>query len=178
MAEMAISRDPDEELVALGLGSCIGLAIVDRPGGIAGLAHVVLPESHPGAGPAGKFADTAVPEMLAKLRAAGAIERRLEVALVGGARMFQVSGGLDIGSRNEQAVRAALSALRLRVSAHQTGGNQGRTVRVLPGSGLVTSRTAGTPPMTLLEGRPGAGGSAARPAAGRPSDLIRTGGRP
>jgi len=30
MGEIAVSRDPGEELVAVGLGSCIGLAIVDR----------------------------------------------------------------------------------------------------------------------------------------------------
>ncbi len=32
-----------EGLVALGLGSCIGLVLLDRRKGVAGLAHVVLP---------------------------------------------------------------------------------------------------------------------------------------
>ena len=58
---------------AIGLGSCIGLALVDRQAGVAGLAHVVLPESQRRrrAGRA-KFADLAVPELLARARGAPA----------------------------------------------------------------------------------------------------------
>ena len=127
MGEMIVSRDPNEELVALGLGSCIGLAIVDRTAGVAGLAHIVLPESNDRVNQIGKFADTAVPELIARMRRARAVERRFETALVGGAQMFEMSGGLDIGARNEAAVRAALSEARIRVKAARTGGNAGRT---------------------------------------------------
>ena len=42
MGEIAVSKSPGELLVSLGLGSCIGLALVDRRLGVAGLAHVVL----------------------------------------------------------------------------------------------------------------------------------------
>ncbi len=45
MGELAVSSTVGDELVAIGLGSCIGLAMVDREAGVAGLAHVVLPES-------------------------------------------------------------------------------------------------------------------------------------
>ena len=68
MGEMVVSSDPNEELVALGLGSCIGLAIVDRTAGVAGLAHIVLPESNDRVDQVGKFADTAVPELIEKMR--------------------------------------------------------------------------------------------------------------
>ena len=45
-------------LVSLGLGSCIGLALVDRRLGVAGLAHVVLPRARAhGHGNPRKFAD-------------------------------------------------------------------------------------------------------------------------
>jgi chemotaxis protein CheD len=151
MGEMAVSKDPNEELVALGLGSCIGLAIVDRTAGVAGLAHIVLPESSDRTDHVGKFADTAVPELLARMRKAGAVERRFETALVGGAQMFEMSGGLDIGARNEAAVRAALSKARVRVKAARTGGNAGRTLKIAVGAMLVTVRGAGQPSETLLE---------------------------
>ncbi|MGP0047906.1 MAG: chemotaxis protein CheD [Solirubrobacteraceae bacterium] len=164
MGEIAVSRDPAEELVALGLGSCIGLAILDRTAGVAGLAHVVLPESQPGAGPAGKFADLAIPELIGLLRSAGAVDRRFETVLVGGARMFEMSGGLDIGARNEAAVRAALSRNRISVRAAETGGNKGRTVRVLVGAGVVTCRSGGTGAVTLLQPR-SAGRGDPQPAA-------------
>jgi chemotaxis protein CheD len=164
MGEMVVSDNPNDELVALGLGSCIGLAIVDRLAGVAGLAHIVLPESGDKVDQIGKFADTAVPELIARLRRAGAVARRFETAIVGGARMFEVSGGLDIGTRNEAAVRAALSAARVSISAAQTGGNQGRTVRIAVGECLVAVRVAGQPAVALLEGhgRSGNGGSAGR----------------
>lgn len=149
MGKMVVSTDPNDELIALGLGSCIGLAIVDRPAGVAGLAHIVLPESHP-AGDPGKFADTAVPQMVERMRAAGAVVRRMEAAIAGGARMFEMSGGLDIGARNDQAVRAALSVAKITLRAGETGGNQGRTIRIKVGEGLVTVRAAGQTPVTLL----------------------------
>lgn len=154
MGEMVVSSTATDELVALGLGSCIGLAIIDRSAGIAGLAHIVLPESGDRTDQIGKFADTAVPELIARLRRAGAVERRLQAALVGGAQMFQMSGGLDIGSRNEYAVRAALAKARIRVRAAECGGSQGRTIKVDVGEGRVTVRAAGEPPITLLAGRP------------------------
>jgi len=152
MGEMVVSADPTAELMALGLGSCIGLAIVDRTAGVAGLAHIVLPESYSGSEP-GKFADTAVPALLARLRRAGAVERRMEAAIAGGARMFEMSGALDIGSRNDQAVRGALSAAGIALHASETGGSQGRTIRVEVGTGRVTVRAAGQPAETLLAKR-------------------------
>lgn len=160
MGEMVVSSDPSEELVALGLGSCIGLAMVDRTAGVAGLAHIVLPESNDRGDQVGKFADTAVPELIAKMVKAGAVERRFEVAIAGGARMFEMSGGLDIGSRNETAVRAALAKARITIKAAETGGSSGRTVKISVGDLLVTVRCAGQPAETLLEGR------ATRTAAG------------
>lgn len=150
MGEMVVSTAPTDELVALGLGSCIGLAIVDRTAGVAGLAHVVLPESH-GTGESGKFADTAVPELVARMKRAGAVGRRMEAAIAGGASMFEMSGALDIGARNAQAVRDALSAARIRLVAAETGGNQGRTIRVAVGGGTVTVRSAGQPAVTMLD---------------------------
>ena len=153
MGEMVVSNDPNEELVALGLGSCIGLAMVDRTAGVAGLAHIVLPESNDRGEQVGKFADTAVPELIAKMRAAGGVVRRFETAIAGGARMFEMSGGLDIGQRNEAAVRAALAKARIPLKAAKTGGNTGRTVKVSMSELLVTVRSAGQRPETLLEGR-------------------------
>ena len=151
MGEMVVSKDLNEELVALGLGSCIGLGIVDRAAGVAGLAHIVLPESNDRAGQAGRFADTAVPELIARMRRAGAVERRFESVIVGGARMFDMSGGLDIGARNDAAVRAALSKARVRLAAAHTGGTSGRTLTIAVAGMLVTVRSAGHPAETLLE---------------------------
>lgn len=158
MGEIAVAT-ANEELIALGLGSCIGLAIVDWTAQVAGLAHVVLPDSGGRTNEPGKFADTAVPQLLRLLDRAGAAPRRLEAAIAGGARMFETSGGLDIGARNEQAVRTALAAERIKVRVSRTGGNQGRTVKVSLVEGLVTVRVAGEQPETLIEHPGSRGGS-------------------
>jgi chemotaxis protein CheD len=150
MGEMSVGTTPSDELVAIGLGSCIGLALVDRVARVAGLAHVVLPESQGAGGPAGKFADLAVPELIRQLLDAGARRERLEAVLVGGARMFALGNGLDIGSRNEAAVREALKSARLPIRGAETGGNSGRTIKVAPAEGTVNVHQAGGKPVELL----------------------------
>ena len=64
MAEIVASRKESDVLVAMGLGSCIGVALLDRASPVAGLAHVVLPEGRSGTAVPAKFADTAVPELI------------------------------------------------------------------------------------------------------------------
>jgi chemotaxis protein CheD len=145
MGELAASKTLGEMLVTLGLGSCIGLVLLDRRMGVAGLAHVVLPDS---AGHAHvnqfKFADHAVPELLKRVLALGARRPMLESVLVGGASMFaSIGGSMEVGARNEAAVKAQLAALRIRVNASATGGTRCRTVRVDPKTGIVLVREAG-----------------------------------
>ena len=132
MGELAVSRSPGDVLVALGLGSCIGLVLIDRAKQIAGLAHVMLPDSSssPNASKL-KFADHAVPELLRKVVALGATPGRLQAYLVGGAKMFSFGGSsLDVGARNEEATLAHLEKHRIRVAGKVTAGTTGRTVRV------------------------------------------------
>jgi chemotaxis protein CheD len=144
MGEYAFSATVGDTLVSLGLGSCIGLALIDRRATVAGLAHVVLPAAEGRDGAPGKFADTAVPALLDAVLALGARQMRLEAVLVGGASMFSFGGnGLEVGQRNDAAVRAALAQLRIPVLAAETGGSKGRTVRVSVEAGIVTSKAAG-----------------------------------
>ena len=52
---------PGDELVARGLGSCIGLALVDRVAAWPGWPTSCCPRRRPGIQAPGKFADRAVP---------------------------------------------------------------------------------------------------------------------
>jgi chemotaxis protein CheD len=154
MGEHAVSKTPGGVLVSLGLGSCIGLALVARGGVFAGLAHVMLPDSRDGGGGAtAKFADTAVPLLVAELARLGVPRARLSAAIVGGAQMFSFgsAAGLDIGRRNEEAVRDALAEAAIPVAAARTRGTTGRTIRVHVGSGLVTVKDVGGAEVPLLE---------------------------
>jgi chemotaxis protein CheD len=153
MGEIAVSSNPGDVLISLGLGSCIGLALVDQRRGIAGLAHVMLPEAIAGGGPIGKFADVAVPALVEQTTALGSSRAMLSAVLVGGAQMFALggSGALDIGVRNDTAVRAALAKERITIVAAETGGSKGRTIRVMPG-GAVLSKAAGGAEIELMPG--------------------------
>ena len=151
MGEMAVSADPEIVLVSIGLGSCIGLALVDAAAGVCGLAHIMLP------GPgdterrcASTFADTGVPALMQAVKALGA--RRPTAVIVGGAQMFGARGAgrMQVGSRNETAVRAALQAARIPLVAAQTGGGSGRTIRVYLADARVTARIAGGSETDLL----------------------------
>jgi chemotaxis protein CheD len=150
MSEIAVSAVPGDELVSVGLGSCIGLALVCRRRGACGLAHVMLPDSGGRAAdrPA-KYGDQAVPELLARLELLGVSRRSLDAVVVGGAQMFADANGMAIGARNEAAVRAALEHVRVPVVASATGGSTGRTVRVHVATGTVTVREAGDSEVTL-----------------------------
>jgi chemotaxis protein CheD len=154
MGELAVSRVPGDVLVSIGLGSCIGLALVDRARSVAGLAHVMLPEStgSPDAASRHKFADLAVPALIDKVVALGTSATRLEAVLVGGARMFSFGGSsLDIGARNEEATLAELRKRGIRVIAKATSGTKGRTIRVHVEGGRILFKEAGGVESTLLE---------------------------
>jgi len=151
MGELAASADRAAVLVSMGLGSCIGLALVDAGAGVAGLAHIVLP----GPGDAehrspGTFAHSAVPALVRAVTALGA--RDLSAVIVGGAQMLgaDVAGRTRVGARNAAAVRAALTVAGITVVAADTGGDGGRTIRVHVDRALVTSRVTGGTETALL----------------------------
>ena len=144
MGELAISDTPGEVLVSLGLGSCIGLALVDKRAGVAGLAHIVLPETSgtPKPEAMNKFADHAVPALVEGMVERGASRVFMQASLVGGASMF-AGAGLEVGQRNAAAVRELIAARRVPVVAEAVGGSRGRTVKVDVTSGTVSVREAG-----------------------------------
>ncbi len=151
MGEIAVSRAPGDVLVSVGLGSCIGLALVCRRGRACGLAHVMLPESggREALDRPGKYADQAVPALLAGLALLGARPAALDAIVVGGAQMFTGAVGMEIGARNEVAVRAALARAGVTVIAAATAGALGRTIRVHVADGTVTVREAGSQEVNL-----------------------------
>jgi chemotaxis protein CheD len=150
MGDLSASAVAGEVLVSVGLGSCIGLALVCRRGRACGLAHVVLPDcaGRDSERPA-KFADRAVPALLAALAGFGVRPHSLDAVLVGGAQMFAAGVGMEIGARNEAAVRAGLAAARIPVTAAATAGSVGRTVRVHVATGTITVREAGAQEVEL-----------------------------
>ena len=137
---------PEETLVTIGLGSCVAVALYDAAAQIGGLAHVMLPDPSSSRNPVpiGRFGSTAIPALLEKVEAGGADRSRLTARLVGGAAMFAnvLSGSArSLGMRNVDAVRAALEAAGIPITAEEVGGDFGRTVHFTPADGRVRVTT-------------------------------------
>jgi chemotaxis protein CheD len=161
MGEAQVSSTAGDTLACIGLGSCIGLTLVDRVRGIAGLAHVMLPAAtQPDPPLPHKYADLAVPSLVELMLATGARRSRLEAALAGGAAMFKFGNGSgqEIGQRNLAAVTRLVEAARIPIRAAETGGHIGRTLRVHVGADIsITVREAGGREQQLLGGPAGTG---------------------
>lgn len=133
------------------LGSCVGLVLYDRVAKVGGVAHIVLPDSRGAADQPGRFADTAVPALLADMeRTLGRAARgRLTAKVAGGARMFQTGAALNIGEMNRDAVERLLGALGIPVVARDVGGDAGRHLTLDTRSGIVTVRVPGGADYTI-----------------------------
>src|SRR5690242_3051248 len=145
MAEVKVARSQDDVLIALGLGSCIGICAYDVKARIAGMAHIVLPDSAGFDASPCKFADTAVPHLIEMMIHRGAAANRIRVAIVGGAQLFAFNGSgprLEIGPRNTAAVKAALEQCGLELAAIDIGGTAGRTVH-MSGDGRIRVKIIG-----------------------------------
>jgi chemotaxis protein CheD len=145
VAEAAVAQG-EVLLASLGLGSCVAIVLYDRAARVGGMAHVLLPSESMARdrGNRAKFPATAVPLLVEQMRALGAIERRLEARIAGGASMFTSlvpSGNLQIGERNIIASRAALSRARIPLVGEDAGGGHGRSVFFYLSDGRVEVRS-------------------------------------
>lgn len=146
LGEVKVTRDPSEVLTCLGLGSCIGISAYDPIAKVTGMAHIVLPQSDERNGRAPKYADVGIPTLLDQMQNEGALTSRLNVKIAGGAQMSTAKGlgnAFQIGEKNHAAVKAILAAKGIPITAADTGGNYGRTMRLFLDSGKTIVSTAG-----------------------------------
>jgi chemotaxis protein CheD len=134
-------------LKTTGLGSCVGITLFDSKAKIAGMAHVMLPSSDiakEGTLNVAKYADTSIPEMIKKMEALGALVRRLEAKMAGGAQMFALSGqgyAMRIGPRNVESCKEMLLKFDIPLKAEDTGGSYGRTIEFNCETGILHIRS-------------------------------------
>ncbi len=141
MGEFAVASDQGS-LETL-LGSCIGLALYERKRKIAGLAHIVLPQSRNGLHPPGKCVDTAIPALLAAMEelAEGKVKPTAKIA--GGANMFATKLTQSIGDENLAATQQLLKKLGIPIIGSHCGGEKGRRMSLEVGTGNVTIAMVG-----------------------------------
>jgi len=143
---------PPNTIRTTGLGSCVGVILFDQVKKIAGMAHIMLPDSSLSKTPTlneGKYADTAIKSLYDMLIKSGAEKKGLKAKIAGGAQMFKFTSGSEmmrIGPRNVERVKEELSALKIPLLASDVGGSSGRTIEFNPENTLLTIKTvnAGT----------------------------------
>lgn len=146
IADLAVLKG-DGLLITVGLGSCIGVAVYDNAAKVAGLAHILLADStnfKASDNPA-KFADTAIPMLIAEMARLGARNGRLTAKMAGGSQLFSFENSvIPVGEKNIQMTRQTLSRLKIPLLGEDVGGNCGRTMRVYVSEGRVTVAMVGS----------------------------------
>ena len=141
IGEIKYSKYGGNNLQAVALGSCVAIALFDPVIKVAALAHVALPD-YRGAPKRvqvdsfelpGRYADTAFPEMLRKLKTMGGLQARLQAKIAGGADIFGTRGillgsVLNIGERNSKRIQELLKEYNIPLLGKDLGGDSARTV--------------------------------------------------
>lgn len=143
VGDIAVASHPCRILTPA-LGSCVGVAVFDQYGRRGGLAHVMLPAPADGdaRGFPGRFATTAVPELVEALSAAGSLRRRMTAKIAGGAAMFRGDSAIaNIGERNILEVKRQLELMGVPLVAEDTGEGHARTIEMLLDSGTLLVRS-------------------------------------
>ncbi|MDA3961518.1 MAG: chemotaxis protein CheD [Planctomycetota bacterium] len=136
IGQVHVARPPDRLYTVV--GSCIAVVLFDPNAHVAGMAHVLLPDSRGGAsnGLPGKYADQAVPALLDALIAFGARRTNLKAMFAGGGAFHdQLVQGEPMGERNVKAIRKALAGQAIEAVTTDTGGRHGRRVWFDPNTG-------------------------------------------
>lgn len=149
LGESRIASDSETILACYGLGSCVGVALYCPVTRVGALAHVMLPTAELAQPPfkKGKYADSAIPDMLGQMERLGVKKRLVVAKIAGGAKMFstpdlkhrwaETGSRLLVGDRNIEAVKSTLQQLKINLVGEDTGGDYGRTIRFALADGSV-----------------------------------------
>ena len=146
IGEFAVSTGREDVLVTHALGSCIAVCIWDPTTLVAGLLHLLLPDSRINPQRAKEqpaaFADTGIPLLFQSAYAKGLQKNRCLVRLVGGAEVAGSGATFDIGKRNILATKNILWRNGVLIKGEDVGGKAVRTVNFFAADGRVQITSA------------------------------------
>lgn len=146
IGQLAVCHSP-EQLMCLGLGSCVAVILHDPLNKVGGIVHVLLPKAPSAPDTEEKYADTGTRKLIREMSVNGAHRERLTAKLVGGAQMFKTLNLqiANIGHYNVQEARRALKDNAIRVVAEDTEGDRGRSAYFDSATGRVTVKKTFAP---------------------------------
>ena len=117
----------DCECLKTFVGSCVAIVLHDPVSRTAALAHVQLPTSVDQAvSELGRYADTAVPELVRLLQERSGPRVSPVAHIAGGADMFPVSQARSVGRLNVTAVKSLLLSHQIPIITEHCGGTLAR----------------------------------------------------
>lgn len=149
IAELVVSRDPEDLLITYALGSCLGFSVHDPVAGVGGLVHLMLPTSQLDPQRAAvnpeRFVDTGVPALFKTCYKMGARKERMIAKVAGGASMIGNGrpDSFQTGRRNIVTLKKLLWKNGVFLKAEETGGNLSRTISLQVGTGEVVLKANG-----------------------------------
>jgi chemotaxis protein CheD len=148
IGEFAVSNQPGDLIITHALGSCVAICLFDPIADVAGLIHILLPESRINPTRAAEqpaaFADSGIPLLFQAAYKLGAEKKRCVVHLIGGAEITAVkdgNGAFNIGRRNILAAKNALWRNGVLIKGESVGGTIVRTVDLAVGDGRIQVRS-------------------------------------
>ena len=148
MGDGKVTKSREDVLTTYALGSCVAVMAHDASAGVAGLLHLMLPDSKADINKAAlrpwMFADSGLHELFTGMQRLGANLKRTNIWLAGGAQMLSSTDVFNIGKRNCLAVRKLLWQQGLIIRGEDLGGTNSRTVRLDAATGQIWVKTGST----------------------------------
>ena len=145
VADLVVSRNPDDVLVTYSLGSCLGVVLHDPVARVSGMLHVMLPDSrieklskNSIVFNSFKYVDTGIPRLFQKCYKLGATKRNMCLSVFGGAQVFDREDYFNIGKRNYVALRKVIWQEGVLIKNEHVGGTVHRTVKIEVQNGQIT----------------------------------------
>lgn len=133
IADMKVSKNPEDTIVTYSLGSCMGLTVYDPVVKVGGMIHIMLSDS--GIDTSGninpfKFVDTGIPLLFKESYKLGAVKQRIVIKMTGCSQIMDNNNFFNIGQRNLVAARKMFWKNGVLVAAEDVGGTVSRTIRL------------------------------------------------
>jgi len=134
------------KIVIYGLGSCVAPIIYDKKLKIAGMSHILVPNSRKRESEAypHKYAELSVKLLVEELLNHGARKENLVAIIVGGAKIFRHQD-CEVGARNVKMVKNELKKLNIKLIKEDTGGFRGRIIEFNSYNFSVSVKMTGNP---------------------------------
>lgn len=147
IAEMIISSNPTDILVAPNLGSCLGLAVYDPEKQIGGVIHCLLPLSKADTEKAKNnplmYVDSGVSHFLNEIIKLGARKNKLVITAAGCSNINDLNNVFEIGKKNHTIFRKLMWKNNLLIKGEDVGESFARTLSLRIDTGEVTVRSQG-----------------------------------